>query len=225
MWQCINCREKVQQNFDLCWNCGATRDGTPNPSFCKDDDIPPESEDFPMDTTSSPVILTPPPLLKQAYDLTLDDFAEYPVWVQCNHVDYHEPWYEETDEATFRPWAGPLPVKPQEAMFLIRANMILANGSTLTGFLTPQSPEEPSNLGTMQPMVFSESGEQLPFWDGACRRPEDERLSFYATLGLGAKEIFPVSFSGEPGLAVGRVKGTIPGLCCLKNFEEIVVYT
>jgi hypothetical protein len=74
-------------------------------------------------------------------------------------------------------------------------------------------------------MVFSESGEQLPFWDGACKRPEEERVRFYAALGAGAKEAFPLSFAGEPGLAVGRVAGAIPGLCCLKGFTEVEVYT
>jgi hypothetical protein len=225
MWHCVKCREKIQQNFDICWNCGTTRDGTENPSFRMADDIAPEPDGCPMDTAPDPADLAGTPVFKQAYDLTLDDFARYSVWVQCHLVDYDEPWYEETDEATFRPWTGTKPVDPQEATFLIRATMTLANGSKLNGFLTPQSAEQPLNLGTMQPMVFSESGEQLAFWDGAYKRSEEERVRFYAALGIGAKEIFPMSFSGEPGLAVGRVAGAIPGLCCLKDFRELEVYT
>jgi hypothetical protein len=225
MWQCVKCCEKVQQNFDICWNCGATRDGTGNLTFRMGDDIPLGPDACPTDTESDAADLARTPLLKQAYDLTLDDFARYPVWVQCHLVDYDEPWYEETDEATFRSWAGTKPVDPQEATFLIRATMTLANGSKLNGFLTPQSAEQPLDLGTVQPMVFSEAGEQLAFWDGAYKRAEEDRVRFYAALGVGAKEIFPIFFSGEPGLAVGWVAGTIPGLCCLKDFKEVEVYT
>jgi hypothetical protein len=169
--------------------------------------------------------MTRKPLLKDGSDLTPGDFAQFPVWVQCHLVDYDEPWYEETDEATFRPWTGPLPVDPKDAIFLLRATMTLANGSRLNGFVTPQSADQPFDLGTMQPVMFSSSGEQLGFWDGAFRRPEERRVRFYAAVGVGAKEISPVLFSCEPGLAVGRVAGSIPGLCWLKEFKTIEFYT
>lgn len=29
MWQCSNCNESVEDTFDICWNCGAAADGTP----------------------------------------------------------------------------------------------------------------------------------------------------------------------------------------------------
>jgi len=225
MWQCVKCQEKNQQNFDICWNCGTTRDGTEDPSFPMAGDIDSGPDTGPMDIDSDPTDLAQTPLLKQAYDLTLDDFARYPVWVQCHLIDYDEPWYEETDEATFRPWTGAKPVDSQEATFLIRAIMTLANGSMLKGFVTPQSAERPLDIGTMQPTVLSQSGEQLALWDGACKRPEEERVRFYAGLGVEAKEVFPMRFSGEPGLAAGRVAGVILGLCCLKGFKDVEVYT
>lgn len=28
MWKCANCGEQVNQNFELCWNCGTSRDGS-----------------------------------------------------------------------------------------------------------------------------------------------------------------------------------------------------
>ena len=44
MWQCVKCREQLEDDFDACWNCGTSRDGTEDPDFRKADDgsaIPP----------------------------------------------------------------------------------------------------------------------------------------------------------------------------------------
>jgi hypothetical protein len=38
MWQCVKCREKVKDDFDVCWNCGTARDGTEDPEFRKVED-------------------------------------------------------------------------------------------------------------------------------------------------------------------------------------------
>ena len=38
-WVCATCREEVEPSFDLCWNCGTHRDGTPDPDFRRVDDI------------------------------------------------------------------------------------------------------------------------------------------------------------------------------------------
>ena len=29
MWKCKNCSEQIENNFDNCWKCGYTRDGSP----------------------------------------------------------------------------------------------------------------------------------------------------------------------------------------------------
>jgi hypothetical protein len=41
MWPCLKCREKVADSFDLCWNCGTSRDGTEDPSFRRADSVDP----------------------------------------------------------------------------------------------------------------------------------------------------------------------------------------
>lgn len=61
------------------------------------------------------------PILKQFGDLTPADFADHAVWVSVHTLDYDEPWYDDNDEETFRPWTGKLPVAPQDGMFLVRA--------------------------------------------------------------------------------------------------------
>lgn len=38
MWKCPHCGEQVDHNFELCWNCGTTRDGSERV------DVTPESE-------------------------------------------------------------------------------------------------------------------------------------------------------------------------------------
>jgi hypothetical protein len=35
MWQCVKCREKHDDSFDTCWNCGTTEAGVADPSFRK----------------------------------------------------------------------------------------------------------------------------------------------------------------------------------------------
>lgn len=37
MWQCKKCREKSEDSFDLCWNCGTSKEGEEDPSFQKAD--------------------------------------------------------------------------------------------------------------------------------------------------------------------------------------------
>jgi uncharacterized protein YbjQ (UPF0145 family) len=38
MWKCVKCHEQVEDSFDVCWNCGASRDGTEDPSFQRVED-------------------------------------------------------------------------------------------------------------------------------------------------------------------------------------------
>ena len=40
MWECSKCEEKHEDSFDVCWNCGASRDGKRYPIFEKVADVP-----------------------------------------------------------------------------------------------------------------------------------------------------------------------------------------
>ena len=33
MWKCQNCNEQVEDNFDVCWNCGTKMDGRIDEEF------------------------------------------------------------------------------------------------------------------------------------------------------------------------------------------------
>lgn len=37
MWQCTKCGESSEDTFQVCWNCGTSRDGREDPSFARDE--------------------------------------------------------------------------------------------------------------------------------------------------------------------------------------------
>ena len=75
------------------------------------------------------------------------------MWVGCHTLDYDEPWYENTDEETFRPWTGKLPADASAGMLLVKATLELHDGSRHPGFVTPALKE--GDLGTQQPQIFA----------------------------------------------------------------------
>lgn len=144
------------------------------------------------------------PEMKQFEDLTSDDFNRYPVWIGCHDVDYDEPWYEYTDEETFRPWDGPLPVDASQGMLLVRAAIELRDGSRHWGFSTPAV--SPADLGTQQPHIWV--GDRcFGLWGGMVGVPIEERQAFYAALGRRPEAIFPLRFAVDPELATGESNG------------------
>ncbi len=148
------------------------------------------------------------PELKQFGDITLEDFDRHPVWIGCHTADYDEPWYEETDEETFRPWTGVLPADAATAMLLVKATFELKDGSKYLGFMTPTPP--PGDLGGQQPYLFT--GDQgWCFWGGIVGVSIEERQALYAALGKKPGKVFPLRFSAEPGLATGETSGQIDG--------------
>ena len=148
------------------------------------------------------------PLLKQFADLTPSDFSNHPVWAHCHVLDYDEPWYGETDEETFRPWLGPLPVEPEHTIYLIRATVILKDGSKHDGFLTPAAVD--GDFATMQPHVFV-GVRSYGFWAGVLPLSPQGRQHFYSALGKIPDQVFPASFSGDAGLASGFTVGEVQG--------------
>ena len=148
------------------------------------------------------------PVLKQFADLTAADFEASPVWVACSSVDYDEPWYDDTDEETFRPRVGPLPADPSEGMLLVPAIGTLADGTRLPGFLTPAF--EPDDLGTMQPQLFV-GDRRYGFWGGRLGVPEAEQTEFLNSLGTTRDQVFPIVFEVPAGLSNGVVHATVTG--------------
>ena len=98
--------------------------------------------------------------LKQFGELNAEDFQRHPVWIGCRTADYGKPWYEDTDEETFRPFTGALPVDQNEGMLLVRVVIELKDGSRYPGFIAPGS-----GLGAQQPQIFVDD-RRFGFWGG-----------------------------------------------------------
>jgi hypothetical protein len=169
---------------------------------------------------------TPSPLLRQFGDLRPQDFEDHPVWVHCHVIDYDEPWYDDTDEETFRPWDKGLPADPAETMFLVKATLTLADGTEMSGFVTPQNPAESGgklDLGLIQPQVFLSDGKRVGFWFGILTPPQEDISSFYAALGKSQQKVFPIRFKANEDLATGVMSGSIPGFCSRGEKDKIKV--
>jgi hypothetical protein len=51
MWKCVKCREELEDSFEVCWNCGTSKDGVEDPTFRKADEPAPESADTRIQAT------------------------------------------------------------------------------------------------------------------------------------------------------------------------------
>ena len=136
------------------------------------------------------------PELVQFADLTPSHFARHPVWIQCHVADHEEPWYDDTDEETFRPCTDALPVHPRLGMLLVHAELVLADGTRLEGFVTPAVEKAlagpDAGLGLMQPQLFAPTGQRISFWDGMFARPSAQREAVYTVLGRRPAAVFPL---------------------------------
>lgn len=150
------------------------------------------------------------PVLKQFGQLTLEDFDLAPVWASCHSFDYNEPWFDDTDEETFRPWEGRLPSDPSEGMFLVRATFRVANGREFSGFVTPAPADVSDDIGLIQPHI-AVAGRFFGFWGGVLGVDSAEKSSFYAALGALPAQIFPITFSCSPQLTSGVCSALIAG--------------
>ena len=147
----------------------------------------------------------PQPELKQFLDLTESDFERHPIWMGCHVADYDKPWYDQTDEETFRPYEGVLPADADERL-LVKATATTHAGEILSGFLSPA--EQPSDLGRLQPHVFLD-GAPFGFWVGMVAVSEEERRRLLDSLGGDAARVFPIYFRADPSLATGVVEAVV----------------
>jgi hypothetical protein len=148
------------------------------------------------------------PELRQFGVLSPIDFDRHPVWIACHTEDQAEPWFEETNEETFRPWLGSLPVEPSDGMLLVRATLELRDGSLYRGFITPAFKE--GDLGALQPQIFVED-ERFGFWGGMFDASAEKKAAFYSAMRKGSEAIFPLRFAADRGLSKGFVSGTLEG--------------
>ena len=178
----------------------------------------------------------PKPEMKQESELTLADFLRHPIWIGVHNYDVDEPWYEESDEETVRPWTGQLPFAETRGTALVAARFLLADGSVYPGYCCAvandwDKPQVPVS-GAPQAKALSWSAMhggvalsilllQSPTifvggrsFDFQLRVPELRRgyiREFYSALGKSPTDVFPIQFKAESGLASGIVSGTVDG--------------
>lgn len=108
-------------------------------------------------------------------------------------------------------------------MFLVSTLLRFADGTEFEGCVTPvASYEGLRSMGSLQPLVFSPSGQSFAFWHGMFRRPDSER-SFYQAFAKSAEQVFPIRFQPLPGLTSSTASGEIPGFLSIPRGEEVDV--
>jgi len=162
--------------------------------------------------------------LRQYGDLRARDFESHPVWMCVHGVDEDEPWYYDADELTYRPWTGPLPYRsgePGNPMVVARVSFRLADGTVWPGFSTPPfRPDGPAgvHVSYMQPQIFfPDDGRFGSFWHGLGDVSDAERERFYSELKKSPNEVFPLTFTFDPGLLDVPFVGTIEGFSSLTD--------
>ncbi len=153
---------------------------------------------------------------KQVYEITPEDLNLHPIW----EFAIDEEGEERQDEATVRPYESDLPLNACERMFIVRANIWLADGTHLCGYLTPPVNGE-FDLGTIQPAVVVREG-QVSFWYGIIT-PEPRQIeASYARLGkTSASEVFPLRFESDVELVGGTVAGELLGFIVIEDLATM----
>ena len=151
---------------------------------------------------------------KQVDQLTEQDFRESPVW----EFALDEEGEEGQDEATVRPYVLERDLDPSEGMFILRARLLLADGTILQGYMTPPFRGD-AGLGTLQPVVLTAQG-QVSFWLGSIDPGTAFIADQYSRMGKSsATQVFPIRFESAVPLVGGPVRGEIPGFLILEDFQ------
>ncbi|XHS80447.1 hypothetical protein ACFJGW_10855 [Burkholderiaceae bacterium UC74_6] len=153
---------------------------------------------------------------RQVYELSSADLERHAIW----EFALDEEGNDGQDEATVRPYEVDGPLDPADGMFIVRALVTLADGSTHMGYVTPSDQGE-AGLDTLQPAVVVADG-QVFFWCGMVK-PSPEHVSrSYALLGkTSAAEVFPLRFESNVPLACGPILGVVPGFVVLEDFNTM----
>jgi hypothetical protein len=140
---------------------------------------------------------------KQAYELTSQDFEQFPIW----EFALDEEGLEGQDEATVRPYSVAGSLDAAEGTFLVKAQFLLADGTRMGGCLTP-SLDGNADIGAIQPVIMTPGG-HVDFWNGIFRPKPEELKRKYELLGRTAERAFPIKFSSAIEIVNGPVTGSL----------------
>jgi hypothetical protein len=150
---------------------------------------------------------------KQVYLLTSADLAAFAVW----EFALDEEGEAGQDEATVRPYPFEGEVDCDVGMLIVRARFTLADGTVMSGYLTPPVQGD-DGLGTLQPVVITPGG-QVAFWCGL-RVPDSTAIEQdYRKLGRQPEEVFPLRFQSDIPLSCGELGGEVPGFLVIEDLK------
>ncbi len=187
--------------------------------------------------------------MKQINNLVEADFKRRPAWIGVHNFDSGAPWYEDSDEETYRPWTGSLPFSSDRGILLVATTFQLADGSVYPGYSSavPENWDVPlpprtlrdgtqtnpqswsqlhggtklSILGLQQPTIFI-NGRTCNF----SLRPKERKhtlAEFYVAFQREPRDIFPVHFHADATLTTRICDGQLDGLFSFplreKSFE------
>jgi hypothetical protein len=143
---------------------------------------------------------------KRVNELTAADLSSFAVW----EFALDDEGEEGQDETTVRPVTLRGKLDPSDGMFVVRARFVLADGTSMRGYLTP-SAQAMSDLGTLQPVIITERGQVL-FWHGTLAPSLDELVESYARLGgRSAAQVFPIRFESDVSMLGGPIHAELRG--------------
>lgn len=106
-WKCLLCGEEVSGDFDVCWSCGATRDGAADPEFERDaeaEEAGAAASGEELDAPQAAAAQDEPPPARtdesNPFRSPLAPLAEEPQ--EAKAEEEHE--FSEDDEVAFRAW-------------------------------------------------------------------------------------------------------------------------
>jgi hypothetical protein len=122
---------------------------------------------------------------KPVDQLSLDDFAVFPVWEYADD----EEWVEGRNETWVRPVASS--VVPKRSYTHVAARFTAACGKQFDGFVTVSTLEGPPDVCQG---VILHNREYLPVSNPEAFGFEESRQGLLATFGMSEAEMFPLSF-------------------------------
>jgi hypothetical protein len=151
---------------------------------------------------------------KQVYELTEQDLRACSTW----EFALDEEGEEGQDEATVRPWTGHAPLDPTVGMFIVRATVVLADGTVGCGYLTPPVQGDES-IPAVQPVILTEHG-QVMLWYGGIAPRSQTIQDAYDKLGRGREQVFPLRYASDVTLQTGVVSGSVDGFMHFRSFAD-----
>ena len=149
---------------------------------------------------------------KPVFKLELEDLDLSPIW----EFALDEEGEPDQDETTVRPYPCPGALAPADGMFVVRARFQLADGTTMSGYVTPPVQDD-DGLGTLQPIIVTAAG-QVAFWHGMHVPTPEEIGESYRRLGKSSPDqVFPIRFESVVEIVGGAVRGELPGFLVLEG--------